>query len=271
MMAVTTSMSGSPGSRTRWGRTGCLPREIDRLERRTLRLQRQAIAAIDDVAIVVVLIDVALGTSTGPRRARLVRCPPALHAGPTRRRPAPPPRADLARPSRPSPTFASEALAVPLPALVGAHADRGRLRARRASPTRARARGPAWLALGLVVFRLDAVARARACSRTSMPRTSFPVGASSGGILVPDGARRHRRGDGRDGHCGSRRRRTRRIEAMPVVKVRARGPFDAELPAGDVAESAAGVARRGRRARRGERRHRPCQRDQRTARSGMRW
>ena len=60
MMAVTTSMSGCARLAHSMGRHGMLPREIGRLERRTL-VSREAIAAITIVAIVIVLINVALG------------------------------------------------------------------------------------------------------------------------------------------------------------------------------------------------------------------
>ncbi len=174
MMAVTTSMSGCARLAHSMGTHGMLPREIGRLERRTL-VSRQAIAAITIVAIAVVLVAVAVGDDATVSRERvLLRRPSRLHARPARRHPSPPPRA-RAR------AAVSRATRRPHPRrgrpVAGARRSaphRGRLRpcdghargraVRGARLARARARG----------VRLDAVARAPRHARGRRPSRVVP-------------------------------------------------------------------------------------------------
>ena len=129
-----------------------LPREIGRLERRTL-VSREAIAAITIVAIVVVLIDVALGddprflASAYSFGVLLAFTLAQLAVIRLRRR-----EPELGRPFRARPDVRIRGVAVPLPALVGAPLTAGVFVLAMVTHEGARYAGPAWLAVGLVVF-----------------------------------------------------------------------------------------------------------------------
>ena len=237
MMAVTTSMSGCARLAHSMGTHGMLPREIGRLERRTL-VSRQAIAAITIVAIVVVLINVALGddprflASAYSFGVLLAFTLAQLAVIRLRRR-----EPDLARPFRARPDVRIRGVAVPLPALVGAPLTAAVFVLAMVTHEGARYAGPAWLALGLVVFAWTRWREHRGMLEDVDPRASFPVGAAFRSILVP-----MKLGDIGEEMVATAvalaKEKGARIEAITVVKVPRERALDAELPP-DVAESAA--------------------------------
>ena len=237
LMAVTTSMSGCARLAHSMGRHGMLPREIGRLERRTL-VSRQAIAAITIVAIVVVLINVALGddprflASAYSFGVLLAFTLAQLAVIRLRRR-----EPDLGRPFRARPDVRIRGVAVPLPALIGAPLTAAVFVLAMVTHEGARYAGPAWLALGLVVFAWTRWREHRGMLEDVDPRASFPVGAAFRSILVP-----MKLGDIGEEMVATAvalaKEKGARIEAITVVKVPRERALDAEHPP-DVAESAA--------------------------------
>ena len=237
VMAVTTSMSGCARLAHSMGTHGMLPREIGRLERRTL-VSRQAIAAITIVAIVVVLISVALGDdprflasaySFGVLLAFTVAQLAVIRL--RRREP------ELDRPFRARPDVRIRGVAVPLPALIGAPLTAAVFVLAMITHEGARYAGPAWVALGLVVFAWTRWREHRGMLEDVDPRASFPVGAAFRSILVP-----MKLGDIGEEMVATAvalaKEKGARIEAITVVKVPRERALDAEYPP-DVAESAA--------------------------------
>jgi APA family basic amino acid/polyamine antiporter len=237
IMAITTSISGCARLAHSMGTHGMLPREIGRLERRTL-VSRQAIAAITVVAIAVVLVNVAVGDD--PRFLASVYSFGVLLAFTLaqlavirlrRREP------DLARPFRARPDVRIRGVAVPLPALVGAPLTAAVFVLAMVTHEGARYAGPAWLALGLVVFAWTRWREHRGMLEDVDPRASFPVGAAFKSILVP-----MKLGDIGEEMVATAvalaKEKGARVEAITVVKVPRERALDAELPP-DVAESAA--------------------------------
>jgi APA family basic amino acid/polyamine antiporter len=237
IMAITTSISGCARLAHSMGTHGMLPREIGRLERRTL-VSRQAIAAITVVAIAVVLVNVAVGDD--PRFLASVYSFGVLLAFTLaqlavirlrRREP------ELARPFRARPDVRIRGVAVPLPALVGAPLTAAVFVLAMVTHEGARYAGPAWLALGLVVFAWTRWREHRGMLEDVDPRASFPVGAAFKSILVP-----MKLGDIGEEMVATAvalaKEKGARVEAITVVKVPRERALDAELPP-DVAESAA--------------------------------
>jgi len=237
LMAITTSISGCARLAHSMGTHGMLPREIGRLERRTL-VSRQAIAAITVVAIAVVLVNVAIGDD--PRFLASVYSFGVLLAFTLaqlavirlrRREP------ELARPFRARPDVRIRGIAVPLPALVGAPLTAAIFVLAMITHEGARYAGPAWLALGLVVFAWTRWREHRGMLEDVDPRASFPVGAAFKSILVP-----MKLGDIGEEMVATAvalaKEKGARVEAITVVKVPRERALDAELPP-DVAESAA--------------------------------
>jgi APA family basic amino acid/polyamine antiporter len=230
-------MSGCARLAHSMGKHGMLPREIGRLERRTL-VSRQAIAAITIVAIAVVLINVALGddprflASAYSFGVLLAFTLAQLAVIRLRRR-----EPDLARPFRARPDVRIRGVAVPLAALVGAPLTAAVFVLAMVTHEGARYAGPAWLALGLVVFAWTRWREHRGMLDDVDPRASFPVGASFRSILVP-----MKLGDIGEEMVATAvalaKEKGARIEAITVVKVPRERALDAELPP-DVAESAA--------------------------------
>ncbi len=237
LMAITTSISGCARLAHSMGTHGMLPREIGRLERRTL-VSRQALAAITVVAIAVVLVNVAIGDD--PRFLASVYSFGVLLAFTlaqlavirlSGREP------ELARPFRARPDVRIRGVAVPLPALVGAPLTAAVFVLAMITHEGARYAGPAWLALGLVVFAWTRWREHRGMLEDVDPRASFPVGAAFKSILVP-----MKLGDIGEEMVATAvalaKEKGARVEAITVVKVPRERALDAELPP-DVAESAA--------------------------------
>ena len=237
IMAVTTSISGCARLAHSMGTHGMLPRELGRLERRTL-VSREAIAAITVVAIAVALVAVAVGddakflASTYSFGVLLAFTLAQLAVIRLRRR-----EPDLARPFRARPDVRIRGVDVPLPALVGAPLTAAVFVLAMITHEGARYAGPAWLALGLVVFAWTRVRAKRSLLEDVDPRSSFPIGASFNKILVP-----MKLGDIGEEMIATAvalaKEKDARIEAITVVKVPRERALDAELPP-DVAESAA--------------------------------
>ena len=232
LMAITTSISGCARLAHSMGTHGMLPRAIGRFERRTL-VPRQTIAAITAVAIGIVLVGAAIGDEAKLLASTysfgvLLAFTLAQLAVIRLRRLEP----DLHRPFRARPDVRIGGVDVPLAALIGAPLTGAIFVLAMVTHEGARYAGPAWLAIGLVVYADDAGARAQGDARG---RRSTP-GAARGGVVPPhpraDEARRHRRGDGRDGRRarqgerrddrgdhrrpGAARARARRAAATPT-------------------------------------------------------
>jgi len=237
IMAVTTSISGCARLAHSMGTHGMLPRELGRLERRTL-VSREAIAAITVVAIAVELVAAAVGdgakflASTYSFGVLLAFTLAQLAVIRLRRR-----EPDLGRPFRARPDVRIRGVDVPLPALVGAPLTAAVFVLAMITHEGARYAGPAWLAVGLVVFAWTRSRDRRSLLEDVDPRSSFPIGASFNTILVP-----MKLGDIGEEMIATAvalaKENDARIEAITVVKVPRERALDAELPP-DVAESAA--------------------------------
>jgi APA family basic amino acid/polyamine antiporter len=185
VMSVTTSISGCARLAHSMGTHGMLPRELGRLERRTL-VSREAIAAITLVAIAVLLV-----ASLIPDEARflagtysfgvLLAFTLAQLAVIRLRRREP----DLARPFRARPDVRIRGVAVPLPALVGAPLTAAVFVIALVTHESARYAGPAWIAIGLVIFVLTRMRAKLGVLADVDPRIALPAGISYERILVP--------------------------------------------------------------------------------------
>jgi len=236
-MAVTTSISGCARLAHSMGTHGMLPRDLGRLERKTL-VSREAIALIALVAIAVLLVSAPVedearflaGTySFGVLLAFTLAQLAVIRL--RRREP------DLGRPFRARPDVHLRGVDVPLPALLGAPLTAAVFVIALVTHESARYAGPAWIGLGLVIY---GVTRSRA--RLGMlqdvdPRIALPTGATFGRILVPM----------KLGVIGEEmvataialaKEREARVEAITVVQVPRERALEAPLPP-DVARAAA--------------------------------
>jgi basic amino acid/polyamine antiporter, APA family len=185
VMAITTSISGCARLAHSMGTHGMLPRAIGRFERRTL-VSRQTIAAITVVAIGILLV----GTATGDEAKLLASTYSfgvllaftlAQLAVIRLRRLEP----DLPRPFRAGPDVRIRGVEVPLAALVGAPLTAAIFVLAMVTHKGARYAGPAWLALGLVVYAGTRWRERKGMLEDVDPRNALPVGASFRRILVP--------------------------------------------------------------------------------------
>jgi APA family basic amino acid/polyamine antiporter len=237
VMAITTSISGCARLAHSMGTHGMLPRALGRFERQTL-LSRQAIAAITVVAIGLVGVTVALGddvrflASVYSFGVLLAFTLAQLAVIRLRRR-----EPELPRPFRAGPDVRIGGVALPLPALVGAPLTAAVFVLAMVTHEGARYAGPAWLALGLVVFAATRRRERHGLLDDVDPRAAFPVGASFTRILVP-----MKLGDIGEEMVATAvalaKENSARIEAITIVKVPRARALDVELPP-DVAESAA--------------------------------
>ena len=186
LSAATTSVSGVTRLAFSMARHGMLPRELGRIERRTL-VSNEAILLVGGAAVAAVLAAGLLGGRRPPlpRERVLVRGPPRLHRGPARRDPAPGQRARAG---------------ARLPGAPRGHACVGTgCRCRRSSARRstlavlvlamvthegARTSAPPGSALGLVVF-VTVRARERRSLRRRVERGALPPTAVVDRVLVP--------------------------------------------------------------------------------------
>jgi APA family basic amino acid/polyamine antiporter len=236
LMAITTSMSGSARLAHSMGTHGMLPREIGRFERRTL-ISREAVAAIALVAIAIVLVAVAVGDderflASAYSFGVLLAFTLAQLAVIRLRRLEP----ELPRPFRARPDVRVGGVSVPLPALVGAPLTAAIFVLAIVTHEGARYAGPAWLAVGLVVYAGTRWRERRGMLEDVDPRSALPVGASFRRILVP-----MKLGDIGEEMVATAvalaKENNARIEAITVVRVPRERALDDELPP-DVAERA---------------------------------
>ncbi|MGB8350824.1 MAG: APC family permease, partial [Gaiella sp.] len=185
VMAITTSISGCARLAHSMGTHGMLPRAIGRFERRTL-VPRQTIAAITVVAIVIVLVGAAIGDEAKLLASTysfgvLLAFTLAQLAVIRLRRLEP----DLPRPFRARPDVRIGGVDVPLAALIGAPLTGAIFVLAMVTHEGARYAGPAWLAIGLVVYAGTRVRERKGMLEDVDPRAALPVGASFRRILVP--------------------------------------------------------------------------------------
>jgi basic amino acid/polyamine antiporter, APA family len=185
VMAITTSISGCARLAHSMGTHGMLPRGVGRFERRTL-VSRQTIAAITVVAVGIVLAGAATGDEAKLLASTysfgvLLAFTLAQLAVIRLRRLEP----DLPRPFRARPDVRIRGVAVPLAALVGAPVTAAIFVLAMVTHAGARYVGPAWLAVGLVVYAGTRVRGRKGMLEDVDPRNALPVGASFRRILVP--------------------------------------------------------------------------------------
>jgi APA family basic amino acid/polyamine antiporter len=185
MMAVTTSISGCARLAHSMGTHGMLPRQLGRLERKTL-VSREAIAAIAIVAIAVLLVAAPIedearflaGTySFGVLLAFTLAQLAVIRL--RRREP------DLGRPFRARPDVRVRGVDIPLPALVGAPLTAAIFVVALVTHESARYAGPAWIAIGLLVYGLTRHRARLGMLQDVDPRIALPTGAMFDRILVP--------------------------------------------------------------------------------------
>ena len=237
VMAVTTSISGCARLAHSMGTHGMLPRELGRLERKTL-VSREAIALISLVAIGVLLVasvvedEARFLAGTYSFGVLLAFTLAQLAVIRLRRR-----EPDLGRPFRARPDVRLRGVAVPLPALVGAPLTAAVFVVALVTHESARYAGPAWLALGLAIFVTTRLRGKVGVLQDVDPRIALPTGVMFRRILVPM----------KLGVIGEEmvataialaKERGARVEAITVVQVPRERALDAPLPA-DVARAAA--------------------------------
>jgi APA family basic amino acid/polyamine antiporter len=237
VMAVTTSISGCARLAHSMGSHGMLPRELGRLERRTL-VSREAIAAITVVAMLVLGV-----SSVVPDEARflagtysfgvLLAFTLAQLAVIRLRRREP----DLDRPFRARPNVRVRGVDIPLPALVGAPLTAAVFVIALVTHESARYAGPAWIAIGLVIYVVTRTRAKLGVLADVDPRIALPTGIAYQRILVPM----------KLGVIGEEmvatavalaKERGARIEAITVVQIPRERALDEPLPE-DLARAAA--------------------------------
>jgi len=236
VMAITTSISGCARLAHSMGTHGMLPRAIGRFERTTL-VSRETIAAITAVAIGIVIVGAAsadeakLLASTYSFGVLLAFTLAQLAVIRLRRL-----EPDLARPFRARPDVRIRGVAVPVAALVGAPLTAAIFVLAMVTHEGARYAGPAWLALGLVVYGATRARERKGMLEDVDPRSALPVGASFRAILVP-----MKLGDIGEEMVATAvalaKESDARVEAITVVQVPRERALDAPLP-GDVAAQA---------------------------------
>jgi APA family basic amino acid/polyamine antiporter len=237
LMAITTSISGCARLAHSMGTHGMLPRELGRLERKTL-VSREAIAAITLVAIAILLLSTPFGdeasflASTYSFGVLLAFTLAQLAVIRLRKR-----EPELGRPFRARPDVRLGGVDVPLAAVVGAPLTAAVFVLAMITHEGARYAGPAWLLLGLAVFAATRLRSERGILEDVDPRISMPVGASFRKILVP-----MKLGDIGEEMVATAialaKESPARVEAITVVQVPRESELDAPLPP-DVAERAA--------------------------------
>ena len=240
VMAITTSISGCARLAHSMGTHGMLPRELGRFERRTL-VSRETIAAITVMAIGIVLAGATVDdearflASTYSFGVLLAFTLAQLAVIRLRRR-----EPDLPRPFRARPDVRIRGVAVPLAALVGAPLTAVIFVLAMVTHEGARYAGPAWLALGLVIFAVTRMRQKRGMFEGVDPRASLPVGASFRRILVP-----MKLGDIGEEMVATAvalaKESNARVEAITVVQVPRERALDAPLPTAVAEEAEASV------------------------------
>jgi basic amino acid/polyamine antiporter, APA family len=237
LMAVTTSISGCARLAHSMGTHGMLPRELGRLERKTL-VSREAIAAITLVAIAVLLVaspvadEARFLAGTYSFGVLLAFTLAQLAVIRLRRR-----EPDLGRPFRARPDVRLGGVDVPLPALVGAPLTAAIFVIALVTHESARYAGPAWIVVGLAIYVMTRVRARQGMLADVGPLLALPAGVSYHRILVPM----------KLGVIGEEmvataialaKERGARVEAITVVQVPRARALEAPLPP-DLARAAA--------------------------------
>ena len=234
--AATTSISGCARLAHSMGGHGMLPRELGRLERRTL-VSREAILVIALVAIGIVVATGAAGQDVAFLASIysfgvLVAFTLAQVAVVRLRFREP----DLPRPFRARPEVRVRGVPVPLPALVGAPLTLAVFVLAMVTHPGARYAGPLWLVVGLAVFVTTRWREERGVLDVVAPPTALPTGATFRRVLVPMTL-----GDIGEEMVATAvaiaKERGAHVEAITVVRVPRSFPLDGPLPA-DVARRA---------------------------------
>nr|MBA2293562.1 universal stress protein [Actinomycetota bacterium] len=228
LMAVTTSISGSARLAFSMGSHGMLPRELGRLERRTL-VSREAIAAIVAIAIAILVLSAFVGDETtflasiysfGVLLAFTLAQLAVLRL--RYREP------ELARPFRAGPDVRLGGVSLPLPALVGAPLTAAVLVLALVTHHGALVAGPVWLALGLGVYGITRWRHRRGMLEGIGPRAA-PTASRVSRVLVPM----------KLGAIGEEmvataialaKEQGAAVDAITVVKVPRERPLEAPLP-----------------------------------------
>jgi basic amino acid/polyamine antiporter, APA family len=234
---VTTSISGCARLAHSMGTHGMLPRELGRLERKTL-VSREAIAAISLVAIAVLLVSATVTDQArflaGTYSFGVLLAFTLAQLAVIRLRRLEP---DLGRPFRARPDVRIRGVAVPLPALVGAPLTAAVFVVALVTHESARYAGPAWIAIGLGVYALTRTRARVGMLQDVDPRVALPTGVLYRRILVPM----------KLGVIGEEmvataialaKERGARVEAITVVQIPRERALEAPLPA-DLAQAAA--------------------------------
>lgn len=184
--AATTSISGCTRIAHSMGAHGMLPRELGRLERRTL-VSQEAIVAVGAVAILIVVATAVFKSDDPAFLASaysfgvLLAFTAAQLAVIRLRRTEP----ALPRPFRARPEIRVRGVLVPLPALVGAPLTLAVWVLALVTHAGARYAGPAWLAGGVILYLLVRRRRERGLLEDVDPIATLPPGAAFTRVLVP--------------------------------------------------------------------------------------
>jgi APA family basic amino acid/polyamine antiporter len=186
LAAATTSVSGCSRLLHSMGEHGMLPRELGRLERRTL-VSAEAIVAISLVAVAIIVGNAVLaeddpvGLASVYSFGVLLAFTAAQLAVLVLRVREP----ELPRPFRARPEVRIRGVPLPLPALVGAPLTFAVWVLAMVTHPGARYAGPAWLAVGLAIFLVVRRRRGRGLLEEVEPIEQLPPGAEFHHILVP--------------------------------------------------------------------------------------
>jgi basic amino acid/polyamine antiporter, APA family len=235
--AATTSMSGCTRLAHSMGEHGMLPRGFGRLERRTL-VSSEAIAATALVAVGVV-VAVAIFADDDPvflasiYSFGVLLAFTAAQLAVIRLRLREP---GLERPFRARPEIRIRGVELPLPALLGAPLTLAVWILALVTHPGARYAGPAWLAVGLVVFLAVRLRARRGVLEQVTPIETLPPGADFRRLLVP-----MKLGDIGEEMVATAvaiaKERGANVEALFVVPMPRELPLDAALP-DEIAERA---------------------------------
>jgi basic amino acid/polyamine antiporter, APA family len=230
LAAATTSVSGCTRLAHSMGEHGMLPRELGRLERRTL-VSAEAIVAISLVAIAIVVGNAVLtdddpvGLASVYSFGVLLAFTAAQLAVLALRVREP----ELPRPFRARPELRVRGVPLPLPALIGAPLTFAVFVLAVVTHPGARYAGPAWLAAGLAVFLVVRLGGGRGLLEEIEPVEQLPPGAEFRRILVP-----MKLGDIGEEMVATAiaiaMERGAAVEALYVVPVPRELPLDAALP-----------------------------------------
>jgi APA family basic amino acid/polyamine antiporter len=229
--AATTSFSGITRLTRSLAEHGSLPRELTRLERRSV-VSRETIAIAAALAIALLLVAEILADGDPAFLASLYSFGvliafTAAQLAVLRLRVREP---ELARPFRARPNLRLRGHALPLAALVGAPATLAIWLLALATHPGARYAGPVWLLVGLAVFFAVRRSRRRGLLEHVEPVDELPAAASFSRILVP-----MKLGDIGEEVVATAialaKERGAEIDAITVVRVPLRYALEGELPA----------------------------------------